>query len=470
MQEDIQKIELQLLELEKKKLFLLDSLSKKKREFRRNGILSGLDQLKYPKTPEERIELFSRLFVARYDVFPLMWENIHTGHKGYSPVCDKVWEDGRYLKPVEIFKKFGRKKFRSLDASQIEAHLRGQQTVGTYAIRPDNTCIFLAADFDKGGWEQDALKYRETCLGMGVSPLIEISRSGNGAHVWILFSEPVPANKARLLGDVILAKASSKNPSINLDSYDRFFPNQDFIPKGGFGNLIALPLQKHRRKEGFTEFVDHELKPYPDQWEILSQTPRLSFEELKILLDEEMVTDTEDDGIEIQNQILESNSVDSFRLPIIPDWKIHISESLNIPTNGLSPGFIGELKRLATIPNPVFFEKQRQRFPTYNIPKYIFAGEFQKDILVLPRGCYEDLVDLFADCGSRVLFEDRRLNPTRISLKFRGNLKSEQVKAVNAMKEYENGVLVAPPGAGKTIMACSVIASRKVATLILVNR
>jgi len=432
----------------------------------------ALDARSYPNTPEEKVALFESLFVARRDIFPRYWESADGLRKGYSPVHEPVWESGRRLKPSEILKRYGVRKFTPLSSAVVESHLRGSTVAGTYAIRPDDTCIFLAADFDGGGWREDAGAYRNEATRLGIDCLVEISRSGNGAHTWILFAEAVKALLARRLGSLLLARAAARHPNIRLDTYDRFFPNQDMVPKGGFGNLIALPLQKERRAHGFTEFVDEEFAPYPDQWEILAKIRRLTLEDVAAILEEEIGTSAPSDttALDFEEAIVDASSNDALELPPVPDWKAWLNESLVVPKKDLPDATIARLRSLATFPNPVFFEKQRQRFPTYNIPRYLFSGEIHPDRIVLPRGCLEEVIELFAECGSRLEIEDRRLRPKRIRISFSGDLHSRQKAALQDLLQHDHGVLVAPPGSGKTVIACAAMAKRKVPTLILVNR
>lgn len=465
-------IEIRIDAIERERATLLEQLREAKRAERVAGTFVDLDTRDYPDTADKRVALFHGMFAARRDVYPRFWENERTARKGYSPVMDAVWKDGKRLNATEVFAKYGPSKFYPLNAAVIETHLRGKQTVGTYAIRADDTCIFLAADFDDDGWREEVTAYRDEAAKLGVPALVEISRSGNGAHAWIFFAEPVAAARARLLGSLILARVTARHPGASLRAYDRFFPNQDSMPKGGFGNLIALPLQKDRRAHGLTEFVDRDFNPYEDQWKILSEVARISAEELETILSEHLPVSGEEDreSIETEEWILESSASQTVELPTLCDREAHLAETLTVPTEGLSAASVARIARLATIPNPVFFEKQRQRFPTYNIPRHIFAGELHDDHVVLPRSCTEDTVDLFAECGARLAIVDRRLKPRKLPIKFQGELTRIQKQAVDAMKNHEHGVLTAPPGAGKTVMACALIARRKTPTLILVHR
>ena len=244
------------------------------------------------------------------------------------------------------------------------------------------------------------------------------------------------------------------------------------MPKGGFGNLIALPLQKERRKHGFTEFVDEFFTPFPDQWKVLTDIRRLGHNELRAILEQSLEADLSINAtaLEIEEFIMEHAFGKILDLPLIPDWKAFLAENLIIPTTHLSDRMAARLKSLATFPNPLFFEKQRQRFPTYNIPRYLFSGEIHRDRIVLPRGCIEAAIELFAECGSRLEIEDRRLKPKGIRIVFEGKLFPQQKTALNKILDHEHGILVAPPGSGKTVIACAIIAKRKTPALILVNR
>ena len=236
-----------------------------------------------------------------------------------------------------------------------------------------------------------------------------------------------------------------------MDTYDRFFPNQDTLPKGGFGNLIALPLQAAKRKKGLTVFVDDEFNPYPDQWKVLIRAQKLSPVEIEAMVASHL---GEGEGTEVlaealDERALESVSSDLLDLPVVRNARVILNEKIHIPTKSLPISMTGPLRSLATFPNPIFYEKQRLRFPTYNIPRFIFSGEIYKDRIVIPRGCLESVEDLFAMCGARLEVEDRRLESKRFRIRFLGNLKAGQKRAVAELKEHETGVLVAPAGSGE---------------------
>ena len=428
-----------------------------------------------PGTNEEKIDLFLSLFGARRSVYPKLWINLKKGSKGYSPACSNEWVHGVCEKPRVKCSDCPNQNFPPLDHSAIHSHLTGRQTIGTYAIREDDSCIFLAADFDGDGWMQDIEAYRRTAEQMGNSVGIERSRSGNGGHAWIFFAHPVPAVLARRLGTLIVARASSFHQGMKLSTYDRFFPNQDMCPKGGFGNLIALPLQQEPRKSGHTLFLDENFEPVFDQWAYLASLPKIDLAELQRLLETSC-------SHEKDSQPTESVSLnfDEAALNVIPQsvrrgdfkgmLKLLRKSQITIPLADLPTSLGAALKRLGTIANPLFYEKQRLRFPTINIPRFIFCGEEHDDKLVLPRGTLHDIEKLVSKAGGKVEIIDKRLASATADLSFIGTLTATQSAAVDAMLAHEEGVLVAPPGAGKTVMACAAIARRSTPTLVLVHR
>lgn len=221
-------------------------------------------------SPDQKVQLFRRLFRGRTDVYPLRWENRHSGKSGYAPACANEWRTGICDKPRIRCADCGHRQLLPLDDQVIYAHLAGDHTVGLYPLMPDSICYLLAVDFDEEGWREDAMAFRQSCEELGVPVSIEISRSSNGAHAWIFFSSAVTAREARQIGAAIISHTCARTRQLELSSYDRLFPNQDVLPKGGFGNLIALPLQKQPRERGGSVFVDERLEPYADKWAYLA--------------------------------------------------------------------------------------------------------------------------------------------------------------------------------------------------------
>ena len=428
-------------------------------------------------TPEEKADIFLKLFRARESVYPRLWENSKTGKKGYAPACRNEWVRGVCEKPKVKCSECTHQAFPPLDRDAVLDHLRGRHTIGTYAIREDNTCVFLAADFDGHGWQKDILAYKRAAESLEVPVTLERSRSGDGAHAWIFFSEPVPAVLARRLGTMIVAKATAHHPAMSLSTYDRFFPNQDILPQGGFGNLIALPLQKKPREKGNTLFLDDNMVPFPNPWDCLAQVRTFSRQELDAVVKTVLPADESEMAAAEEHFSL---SYDEKALDLIPSTirlgllsgEVHVRHKaqLEIATTGLPANLVSALKRLATFANPKFYELQRLRFPTYKIPRFIFCGEIHPDRLILPRGVLDEVRKLIEKAGGKLAVEDLRPPVEPALFKFHGALTASQKKAVEICAKYEQGVLVAPAGAGKTVMGCALIARRKARTLVLTHR
>ena len=432
-----------------------------------------------PTTPAQKIELFLKLFRCRESVYPKLWES-KAGKKGYSPACNNEWVPGVCGKPPKGKVKCtecSNQAFPPLDAVAVDRHLRGQiPAIGTYAIREDGTCTFLACDFDGKGWQLDVFIYQAVAREMGAEVLVERSRSGDGAHAWIFFSEPVPARMARALGTAILSRCGEVNHRVDLESYDRFFPNQDYLPRGGFGNLIALPLQKLPRDTGNSVFIGIDMQPVTDQWELLSKVHRLSLPEVRRLIDELLPKRSdkpkldEDVSLSRDQSALESGSSVSDILPSGTTITVSRGAQISIPLDGLPSKLVKKLKRCASFPNPAFYHRQRMRMETYPERRFLFSGELRIDELMLPRGVLEKATEILSSAGASVVIQDERIRGKRLALDFTGTLTPVQEEAIAALKKHDQGILVAPPGVGKTVMACALIAKRKVSTLVLVHR
>ncbi|MDZ4323091.1 MAG: restriction endonuclease subunit R, partial [Alphaproteobacteria bacterium] len=243
---------------------------------------------------DEKLSLFMELFHGRRDVFPKRWENQKTGKSGYSPACKNEWVRGVCKKPQIKCSDCLNQAFIPVTEQVIRKHFTGEKagdsrrdyTIGVYPMLKDETCWFLSVDFDKEQWKRDASTYLETCRIRNVPTTLERSRSGNGGHIWIFFSGPIPAAEARKMGAALLTETMERCPEMGFESYDRFFPNQDTMPAGGFGNLIALPLQAQPRQKGNSVFLNEHFEPYDDQWDHLSSLRRMSAEEVRVIVEE----------------------------------------------------------------------------------------------------------------------------------------------------------------------------------------
>ena len=480
-QPEIAELEQRLRLLDAERHALAERLELLRRSsFPRSEPLGRPAAARVPTTAEEKVALFLSLFRCREDVFPRLWENPRKGTRGYSPACRNEWVPGTCEKPRTKCSECPNQAFLALDAEIVEAHLRGNCTIGSYAIRADDTCTFVACDFDGNGWQDGATSYQQVGIELGMDVALERSRSGNGAHAWLFFSEPVPARLARRLGALLLARALDRRPQISFRSFDRFFPNQDFLPKGGFGNLIALPLQKTPRDRGNSVFLVSDIEPAADQWEYLARIRRLSLNDVESVLRRIAVPEAvsvRDGTAEVE---VSDMHADGWLLAVVDRDQdlqmagravtIRVDSQLTISLDGLPPRLVGRLKRLAAFPNPEFYKLNRMRLPTYPHPRIIFSGELQMDQLVLPRGVLDAAVQTLRNAGAAVSVQDERQRPKRMRLGFRGTLTSDQQEAVRVLRKSEFGVFVAPPGAGKTVVACALIALRKTPTLILVHR
>lgn len=428
---------------------------------------------------EEKVALFRNLFQGREDVFARRWFSPTTGKSGYQPVCAREWNreycDKKKFKCTEC----PNREFQPLGYSDIYRHLEGKDpngrdVVGVYAIFPDNTCRFLCCDFDdkscEHGYQKDVMAYVGVCRDWGIPAYIERSRSGNGAHVWILFNEPVKARTARGLGNAILTEAMEREGRMSFKSYDRFFPNQDFMPAGGFGNLVALPLQGRARKEGNSVFVNDDFISLMNQWEYLQDMKKMSVAEVERLV-------SRYDKGPLGELSKSSESTPWERPQPRPITKADFPKSITItrssgiyiPTENLSAEAINHLKRLAAFKNPEFYAKLGMRLPVYNLPRIISCSEITDDYLLLPRGCEEAVVDFFKSNNVDVRIDDKTNPGARIDVGFKGSLYEEQQRAIEALEAHRCGTLYATTAFGKTVTAAALIARKKVNTLILVH-
>lgn len=424
----------------------------------------------------EKVRLFMSLFNSRDDVYAKRWENRKKGTSGYSPVCLNEWTIGICPKPKSSCSKCANKSYAILDETVIENHLRGNIVAGIYPLFPDETCSFLAIDFDEADWQKDITTLRKVCAEYGIPYAVERSRSGNGGHVWFFFENRMSASLARKFGTALLTCSMDRRHEIRFKSYDRLFPNQDTLPKGGFGNLIALPLQKAARECNNSEFVDENFISYPDQWAFLSRVRRLFEESIEHLISKlchgqelgELKIDEEDtEGTEkpweIRRVALSKNDFPD-RIEIVR------ANMLFIPKAGISQRGLNRIKRLASFKNPMFFRQQAMRLPTYGHPRVVSCADEIKDYICLPRECKEDLSRELEEVCVHYRFEDKTSSGKSIDVDFKGELRDEQVVALEYLLQHETGILSGTTAFGKTVVAIKLIAERKVNTLILVDR
>ena len=429
----------------------------------------------------KRIALFRSLFRGREDVYARRWES-PDGRSGYSPAAQKDWKAINTSKPEDRKKVDQRtRKYFQLTDSVIECHLLGKETIGVYPLLADETCWLLAVDFDKKTWQEDSSAFMDTCREMNVPAALERSRSGKGGHVWIFFDCAVPAITARKLGCAILTRTMERRHQLGLDSYDRFFPSQDTMPKGGFGNLIALPLQAMPRKAGNSVFIDANFQPYPDQWAFLSALERVSLMSAERIISE---AQRRGDLIGVRASVTEDEDrQDPWTLPPsrrrseravpgpLPECvQIVRANLVYVEKRGLPSAMLNRLLRLAAFQNPEFYKAQRMRLSTYAKPRVIACGEDFAEHVALPRGCFPEIVALLEAHGIRPEVRDERFSGTPIDVEFQGELRPLQLEAVSMAIQDDEGILCAPTAFGKTTVAAWLIAKRKVNTLVMVHR
>jgi len=433
-----------------------------------------------PSTAVEKVALFRSLFRGRDDIYPKFWSNARTGRKGYAPACGNEWIRGVCEKPRVKCSECPNQAFLPVEDKVILAHLQGRHVVGVYPLLTDDTCWLLAADFDKASWIDDVAAFAETCRAHGLPAAVERSRSGNGAHVWFFFSAPVPASAARQLACYLITETMSRRHQLSMGSYDRLFPNQDTLPRGGFGNLIALPLQHGPRQLGNTVFVDNQFVPYPDQWRFLSMHPCIDPATVERVAHEAMrrglvvgvrLSDTSDpESLEPWTRRPSGQPPIRFSAPLPSEVRAVLAQRLFVAKGGLAPTHLNQIKRLAAFQNPEFYKKQSLRLSTVLTPRVIACAEDLPEHVALPRGCRSELAQALGEHGSALLVEDGRCEGLPLNVTFNGRLTAVQRKAARALRREDIGVLVAPPGVGKTVIGTYLIAARCRNTLVLVHR
>ena len=428
-------------------------------------------------SPEDKVRLFRSLFRGREDVHAVRWV-AKDNRSGYSPACYNDWKHkvcGKYQKiPCATC---DNRRLIPLDDKQIYRHLSGEVIIGIYPLLEDDTCMFLAIDFDKKGWRDDVRALIDVCKQYHVPGYVEISRSGNGAHVWFFFDEKVSAAHARKLGTTLLANAMENRHQIGFDSFDRMFPNQDTMPKGGFGNLIALPLQKKARESRFSEFVDEQLNRIDDQWLFLLQIEKLSKHRISTILTEipachgsmglsQTATSLVDEAMPWETKQAQPEGYKDIPSQV----QIVLSNMIYVEKSGLPQKLMAKIVRLAAFHNPEFYRAQAMRMPIYKIPRVINLSTETDKYLAIPRGCMDDFSKLMSNLGISLNQNDMRFSGEHIDAAFEGTLYREQLLAGTAMLQHDNGILSAATAFGKTVVAIWMIAQRQTNTLVIVHR
>lgn len=465
--------------LDKKELIqLIEKLEKENKELKEK-IYGEIEEKEVEKevkaiSSEEKVKIFMEIFKGRTDLYAKRWTSNKTGKTGYSPVCRNEFSTYKCDKPRVKCNECPFRELTPLTEDIILKHLKGEITIGIYPLLPGDLCNFLAIDFDKKTYEKDVIAFWNTCDELDIPIYVEKSRSGNGAHVWIFFEESVPARIARKMGNILLTKTMEKE-SLDLDSYDRLFPNQDTIPKGGFGNLIALPFQGESSKSGNTVFVNKYFEVEKNQINILKNIKRMKNDEIYAFIDKYKEDDYKEPDIEenLDNDNEDISKKENIKDIIFTnDVECIFDNQIYIKKLKLLPNEITYLKRLASFTNPKFYELQKLRMPIFykTTPRIISCFEEDERFLILPRGCMDKIVEICEKSNVKLKIKDTRENRIKTDYKFNGKLNKKQEKALKELIKYDTGVLCATTGFGKTVVGAKIISELKTNTLVIVNR
>lgn len=483
--EKIASVETELRQLEKRRTFLLQSLYDLK-------AAQSVSETKSQFTSLEKLKIFESLFVGRRDVYAKGFKSAKYQKMGYSPACVNADNPVLCRKGKIRCSQCPNRKFADFNLLVIKNHLQGRDqkgrrfTAGLYPLMPDDTCKVLIVDFDSDRYKEEALAFLETCDRYQLPVYLERSRSGNGAHIWFFFDQFVKAASARKMGTLLLEETMSRSPALSFDSFDRLIPNQDTLPSGGFGNLIALPLQRIPRYQGNSVFVDKNFEPYPDQWSYLSGVQRISLDVIRRVIDE--IKPLERAAlVSASKQVGHMGNVDDFE---IKPWEqqseksvweliaqaqqkplsILLADGLYFDKAELTQKLKTMLTRLASFANPVFYERQMKRLSTCGVPRYITCFEEKGNYLLIPRGLKDKVLEAFDANGISYQLTDKRSlgQPTKAT--FKGTLRPKQSVVANHVLKSETGVLCAATGFGKTVLGLYAVAQRRVSTLIITNR
>jgi superfamily II DNA or RNA helicase len=428
------------------------------------------------RSTAEKVALFQRMFRGRTDVYPVHWESKTSGKSGYAPACANEWRPGVCEKPRIKCSDCANRLFIPISDEVIYGHLAGKHTAGVYPLLLDDTCHFLAVDFDEAEWREDAKAFAQSCAELGVPVALEISRSGRGAHAWVFFAAKVSARDARRLGTAIISHTCARTRQLKLTSYDRFFPNQDTMPKGGFGNLIALPLQKGPRESGCSVFVDAELRPHADQWTFLASIQPMAPHDIEPTIlratgDAHPLDVTFLDDEDLATPWKRAATSTKALAGVMPAaLTVTLANLIYFEKAQLPQALANRLIRLAAFQNPEFYRAQAMRMSVWDKPRVIGNAENFPQHIGLPRGCLDAVKGLLGDNGIRCDLADERGVGEPIDASFVGTLRLDQEIAASAMLQHDAGVLCAPTAFGKTVTAAAIIARRGVNTLVLVHR
>ena len=473
-------------EAEKLVLTEMDQIKKeasaKAQEHLAAEIVDNHNQLNKSIGMSELVALYRELFYGRQDVFAVRWDNEKAGTHGYAPKCKNEWDRnicGKSMRIKGACKKCAYKENQEITNQFIQQHFTGTGrnalVMGVYPLLEDETCRFLAIDFDKKNWQEEILIAKSIYEEYGIKSYIERSRSGNGGHLWIFFNEPIEARLARKLGTKILETAINKTGSSKFDSFDRLFPNQDYMPKGGYGNLIALPLQRQAVENGNSVFVDDTFKMYASQTAVLQNIVRYSRSEILDVLKlfpDVVLQEVNNKELAEEDRTLPWEKKKEEKVPTDLPKSINVVlyDKIYIHKNNLQPFLKKKFIGLTVFHNPEYYLARNLRKSVQDIPMWIQCFDEDSEFLMLPIGLEETFVEICDSYHVKINVNDKRYQGKTIDVNFHGDLREKQVTAVEELLAVSNGILHANTAFGKTVAAIALIAERKVNTLIIVDR
>lgn len=458
----------------------LEEWEKAGRSFDKRAQVEGIVTSTSPA--RDKLELFRNLFTGRKDVYAHGYRR-KDGGIGYTPACTNEWKSGicpkashQKVKCAECSKRV----FPELSDAAIIDHFKGsddrlRDVIGQYVLDKDSNTKVLVIDFDGADWKEATNAIRLVAKSHGIDAAVERSRSGNGAHVWFFFLELTSAKTARDFGSSLIAEAAMLNKTITFEAFDRMLPAQSTIPEGGFGNLIALPFQGKAQRKGNSVFVDEQFEPFPDQWLYLSQIQLIPRVTVQSLIES---IDNRPHGIAATaaaNTTAPHSQRPRKRLPLTPrDFPssppVTQADMLYIPEKSLSPAAQMEVRRLATFANPEFFRAQSMHQSVFGKPRYIDLSELRDGCVAIPRGCKARLERLLQEAGASAHYSDKRMSGNPIVMTFKGTLRPDQQIAAEQMLGYEDGIMSAPTGFGKTVIGAYLIAAIGLPALVIVPK
>ena len=447
----------------------------------------------HPKEITDRMaKLFFSFFWGRTDVYAKRNVN-KNGEAAYYPQCDNFWSDNchRKLNTHIDCKDCKYCSYTRLDLSTILMHLRGnsyatKDVIGVYPLFSDGTCRFLVFDFDNheknaekrdfantdDTWIEEVEAMRDICALNGIEPLVERSRSGKGAHIWIFFDKPISAALVRKFGFALLDKGAEQVNLKSFNYYDRMLPAQDSLENVAIGNLIALPLQERALKDGNSAFVDSNWNAYPDQWNALLSKPKLSEEFLENKIREWIFTaDDLEASSDEENREKPWDRMKNFaKSDVDGKMDITLSNGIYVDSTNLKPAMQNRIRRMAAFSNPVFYKNRAIGTSNYDTSRWIYLGkDHLGGYIQIPRGLQDELIANIDKAGIEYTIDDERQQGRNINVEFNGELRPEQNKALKELTKHDNGILHAATAFGKTVVCSAVITEKKVNTLILLE-